>query len=329
MAPSKQFRIQDLVPPEWLREAGIGSVWLSCFRMWRVPDDVLRAGPECIDVLGACAAFIRGSLTYIRSTPIKIVKPDLWNVAVDASERRTEDGTYLLLLAPYATEKQPGDEAATRRLIVEAVGLLVAWAGRNVVYERVFDNVFELATNQTTSFGPALLNPLVSPEVDLSPIRLAAVTEAATKIGQLHPAAKDRILLSLRWFKAGLEDEGTDAFLKLWIALETLGMPNTTDIRPLSEVLARAYEVTKEEASRRFVVGKLFGLRSKIVHAGALVPMHFRLIEYVGAVYVDVLFEILGMPSEKRAEGCLADPEIDVRSHLDTLLAARAERSSG
>lgn len=93
-----------------------------------------------------------------------------------------------------------------------------------------------------------------------------------------------------------------DAYLKNWFALETLGMPDTSDVRPLNDSLARAYAIPLKEAESRFAVGRLFGLRSRIVHDGQIVPIHARLLDYIAAIFVDVLFERLNVAAERRAE---------------------------
>lgn len=63
---------------------------------------------------------------------------------------------------------------------------------------------------------------------------------------------------------------GVDAFLKYWIAIEIIAMPDSSNIKHLIEILADIYEIRKEDAKKNFGVGKIFGFRSKIVHHGFL-----------------------------------------------------------
>ncbi|MBD0325807.1 MAG: hypothetical protein ICV68_05215, partial [Pyrinomonadaceae bacterium] len=125
------------------------------------------------------------------------------------------------------------------------------------------------------------------------------------------------IKLSLRWFESALYGKGgIDAYLKYWFAIETLGMPSTTNIRPLVESLSRAYGISHEEAQQKFSIGRLFGLRSRIVHEGQIISVHQNLTKYIEALYVDVLLEHLGLASEHRAEDVIDDPNFDLARYL-------------
>ena len=123
--------------------------------------------------------------------------------------------------------------------------------------------------------------------------------------------------LSLRWFELALYSKGdVDGFLRYWFAIETLGMPNATDIRPLNESLARTYGISFEDARKRFSIGRLFGMRSRIVHNGQIIPIHQNLSKYVEAPYVDILYEHLGLTSEQRAAGVLNTAGFNLKQYL-------------
>ncbi len=91
-----------------------------------------------------------------------------------------------------------------------------------------------------------------------------------------------------------------DAVLKHWVALETLVMPNTTDLRPVNEVLKRVYGKPMAEIQATFGVGRVFGLRAQIVHHGAIVPIDERLLRYLEALYADLLLESFWSGSGER-----------------------------
>ena len=84
-------------------------------------------------------------------------------------------------------------------------------------------------------------------------------------------------------------------------------MPDTTDIRPINIALARIYGLSRDEVTTRFKIGRIFGLRSDIVHNGQVRSIHQQLQRYIQAVYVDILFDLLGQASERRAEAVLDD----------------------
>ena len=62
------------------------------------------------------------------------------------------------------------------------------------------------------------------------------------------------------------------SFIKFWVAIETLAMPNTSNIKPLNLALAKGYNLKITEAETRFQLGLGLNLRSKIVHDGLIVP---------------------------------------------------------
>jgi len=113
-----------------------------------------------------------------------------------------------------------------------------------------------------------------------------------------------------------VHDVGTDAFLKCWFAFETLAMPDTTDIRPLQEMMAEIYGIPVDEGAARFRLGRLYGRRGRIVHDGDLRPVDARLQRYVEAVFVDVLRHRLGVPSALRAAKIATMSDFDLDQHL-------------
>jgi hypothetical protein len=93
------------------------------------------------------------------------------------------------------------------------------------------------------------------------------------------------------------EIKGVFAFLKCWIAIETLAMPDGTNIRPAILTLAAAYNMSEAEARDFFAIGRLFSLRGDIVHRGLTPRMDQYLLAYIEGVYVDLLAQVLGVGS--------------------------------
>jgi hypothetical protein len=90
------------------------------------------------------------------------------------------------------------------------------------------------------------------------------------------------------------EMDGVFAFLKYWMAIETLAMPNGTDIDPIIQRLATIYKKTESETKSTFAIGHLFGLRGDIVHRGLMLRVGQQLLAYIECVYVDLLADLLG-----------------------------------
>src|SRR6266567_2096216 len=106
--------------------------------------------------------------------------------------------------------------------------------------------------------------------------------------------------------------QGLDGFLSIWIAIEVIGMPDTSNIRPAIESLAKIYQLDYRTAVNRFQLGRIQDFRSKIVHNGQMFPIYSLLIEYLEAIYIDLLMETLNLPHERRAEQVLNYPQFDI-----------------
>jgi len=241
------------------------------------------------------------------------------------STQEAPQGTYLLLVTPYAVDGMQSDEALTRRRITTAAGLLAAFNGRNVVYSRLFDAISELS-GPITSFGPTVENPGWFARPDLSDSRIDTISGAARRVAILSKSEDDRICRSLQWFESGLYDSGVGGYIKYWIAIETLvKLPNRKLVGRINELLACAYSRSLEAVEERFEVGRLYGLRCNIVHHGQLYPIHGSLLQYLEALYTDVLFTYLDLPCESRAANAMEAPGFVLSEHLASVLAKRRQ----
>ena len=304
----KTLRFADLAPSAWFTRRESSSIWLSGYRVLRVPAENLASGPKIIDLTDGRAFLLHGTLKYIdhSQATIQILTDQQW--AFDAStikEQEAPEGVYLVLVAPFDVDGKRGDEARTRRNISVVTGLLAALNGFNMVYEHLFDNIVSLGESRISGVTPSVTNPLWFPAPDVRQSRLDTISAADTSISRKGQRDRERIRLSLIWFKTALRDDGVNAYLKYWVALETLGMPDTTNIRPLVESLARVYKISYEDARDRFSLGKLFSLRGRIVHRGEIMPIRGELLKYLEALYVDILLECLGLPPDGRAHGLI------------------------
>jgi hypothetical protein len=312
------FKWTDLVPSDWFKKPAESSVWMAGYRIFKVPPELLASGPKIIDLAKVRAILVFGKMTYQDSSQVEIefISENQWRVnAGSFGQRETPEGAYLLLMSPFDTDGVTGHEASTRQTIALYVGLLATLFGRNIVYRRLFDNIVQCGKEQVSSFNRAVENPLWFPAPIIDDTHLAELTAADARIASLADQDKQRIQLSLRWFESAVFDNGVDAFLKCWIALETLGMPDTTNIRPLNETLAGAYGISVDEARDRFGIGKLFGLRSRIVHDGVFVTIGGEFQKYTEAIFIDVLRHELELTCAKKAEEILTNPTFDLNIH--------------
>jgi hypothetical protein len=67
-------------------------------------------------------------------------------------------------------------------------------------------------------------------------------------------------------------------------------------------------------------VGRIYGFRSRIVHAGEQTPIHPELSMYRRALFTDVLLQMLGLPSRQAAGTFMDNPWTSQEFDLAKLL---------
>lgn len=139
-----------------------------------------------------------------------------------------------------------------------------------------------------------LENPVAVDPPDLERKKLPHL-KAARK---LDPNVDARFGLMSRFFAKALTYEPSEEkLLFLWTVLEIYPMTDTTDIRPVSELLAQIIGRPPELVKERLGIGRLFGLRSDLVHNGKLSLSREQLgetIEKLDNICVEVLRHISG-----------------------------------
>jgi len=300
--------IAELVPPQW-RE---GWVWMTCYRMYCVAQDQLLTGWE-IDLLGVSGHLLWGGAPYFEQTHRIRAEPDGSIVVAMNVEGvcHSDDGPFLLLMTPTDRAGDPGDEETISR-VRAIVALLRLALGPNVAAEHLGDLSINPSTDEVKAAGPALSMPNWDGPPDVSDAALAFLNDLHLALDRLDGVQRNRVELSLLWFFKAQKNHGVDSFLMYWFTLEALAMPGSAKVSALETALANAYAISLDEARRRFRMGRLYGLRGGIVHRGVQPSVHARLLEFMAAVYWDLLLDKVGLPPRQAAERLLiahgADP---------------------
>jgi hypothetical protein len=313
----KPIRYVDIAPDRWFRSRATSTIWVTGYRCALAQLPAKRG--TILDLGSAVALVVSGALNYFDGGTLeREIRPDggLKLKAVPGGNKAAPAGEWVVVIAPFEVDGRAADEPAVRQLISGMAGLVSVVCGRNSIYERVFDNVLKADGSLASGFSSVIENPSVFPRPDFSQPTLDRLARLGKAVGALPARDQNRVLLSLHWHESALRSEGIDAFLKSWIALEVLTMPDGTNIRPINECLSAGYGLSLDLATDTFQVGRLFGMRSRIVHAGEKLSLHYRLEQYVQAVYDDTLHEILQVPGAKTARSLLDATDVD----LPTLL---------
>jgi len=310
------FDLKKLIPSYWFKDLTNSSIWVTCYSMYEISKEDIRDYPKILDFENVRAIILFGEVSYLNYSDFipQIINSRIHFDKSKIRKEKTPIGTYLLVLTPFDIDGKEGNVNQTKIEISIVAGLLGSFNGRNMIFEKIFENIYK--GGQISFYSHVFENPSWFAKPDISNSRLEIISKANKTISSLPEHERNRVCLSLRWFEQALFDNGVNAFLKYWIALETISMPNTTNIQPLVEILSRAYNLSYEVAKESFAIGKLFGLRARIVHGGHIISIHAQLIRYMEALYSDILQTHLGLSCEQRAMNILKGADFRIREYL-------------
>lgn len=294
-----EINIKDILPKEWFDENGTGDIYVSTYHCLT---DIL-ARKQKTHLIGR----IFNNTFLIIDTVLEYQTVDLFfkNVVNNTPQfesniltKKTEQNIILFLFSKYKNEVEILSELQSAR------GLLSNIEGKNTNYLHVTDYILHFPLGNNSTVSPSIKMPDPFPAFSKEII----VESISQKINSLESDLQSRIKLSLRWVdSAEHETNSLDEFLKLWFAIETISMPDTTNIKPLINRLAQIYNVDIHGVQDLFGIGKIFGLRSNIVHNGFNIGIHQQLNRFLKAIFNDVLLDICTCRSNKKAEQVLND----------------------
>lgn len=310
--------LAELLPADWFTRPDDSSVLVFCYRMIQTDlSDIVP--PVVFQLTRVCAIFMLGSITYLDASHSARFTAAQGEVRLDASapqQRKTPEEPHLLLVTPLRVDGVPGDQSKAEQRLQTATALVECVLGRSAVYELVFENEIEASGQHATATSPVLENPFFFPR-PRPRAEQATIVRFDTGIAGLPELERHRVELSMRWLHQAAFARGVDAFLRYWIALETLAMPDSTNIKPLSAALSNAYALEAGDTERRFCLGRIFRLRGKIVHGGEMRPIHGALLKLMEGIYVDVVTDLLGFESLRHAQRAIDDTGMDARAMVD------------
>lgn len=302
----------------WL-DAGVTAVLVSRYRLLQVLDEEVslpRVTPVIPDVIATIGRGVhrytpRGRAT-LRSVGLSLIP----TFTGPGPETLTADEPFILLVTPFEGGAY-GGEAGARARTAAALGTLVALFGRSMARDLVFATIVGMPPNPSVTIHSEMLR-VDDRRPDLTPTRMERLLHASRTWAEAPEGGRRSLELSLRWFQRAVGEDGADALLSLWVAIEALEL-TTTDIAPISVALGEIYRVSPREAKAEFMVGRLYGLRGAIVHGGARPAIDALLIDYVEALYSDLLLRRLGLAPEHRSRLHLTEHRNAVSRGLDSL----------
>jgi len=309
MQNSGSFDPTTLANPQWFTSGHNDSLYVEAYELALVPTAI----PRKIFRFDEIVVLIKtAKLDYLEMAGVKIKFGKERQVEMSAEHRisTSEFSPKLITIQPHRSDR-PDAQVELADRSTEYVSLLVSTNYRNIACRRLFTHIVGRGNSSMVAAGNLIRLPFDLPAPDLTPEALSRFPKCHSEIEKRDPNQKQKIALSLHWHLKGIQGDGLDSFLSLWIALETLAM-TSTNIADLNNALAAVYSTTRESASAEFGVGRIFGLRSQIVHNGARKRISTDLTDYMECLYADLLvYELLG-ESLGRARGLLSSKKIDV-----------------
>lgn len=315
----------EILPEAWLHSPG-GQAFVRAFSMVGVAQSDLSPPPRVLfgDV---CVFMMWAGLPRLAIENAFEIQPNGEVVmALNTSNGKDShpEGPVALFIA-HPDLSEDVDSALSR--IEEVVGQLTTHGGLFLAFEHLEDYWMKLSEDRLSGAHRVILDNTWWEAPDLS-------EDAQKKWLLLHQAVAaakepDRLRLSLRWVdEAKRSPAGTDGFLKLWFALEILtGSSGKNTVSRINAALRTTYEMSQSEVSRGFAVGRIFGLRSQIVHHGLKVSLAGPFLTYVAGMYLDILVSLLGFqPSERARE--IRDEVGGIDNLLPAVVAGRSEETT-
>jgi hypothetical protein len=282
------------------------SVWLRTYSVYLAESLVGRTGTPILRDLGGTRICIFSGILPDLPQATFHVKP--WSGGSVEFEPRVEPLSVDARTGTWATlfVADPGtDEIEARALLDATVTIVRLVLGRNAAFAPVGEPIRIISGRDFQIPSAGIENPSYFPPPDLTLARLDFAAKIAAATQDPSPDGR-RLSLALRWAGRASELSGVDAFLSWWIAIETIAMPDTTNVSPLIEKISALYGIDPMQGRERFHIGRFSGLRGRIVHGGHVRPLDHRLVDFLAALFADLIGGRAGVPTSAVGQ-CLAE----------------------
>lgn len=227
---------------------------------------------------GYCQKIIRDPLKIelLPLLPREYVAGDFGELTIPTDQKETSLRPSQVTLAPVRqyivlTARAPAGDLLAARLVCEeqvdrGMAVLAARLGTQIVARLLYRGWIASSAGGPSDGWLRFADPVTVPVAGLDEEfdRISGYIEA-------DPERRRRFALMARFFAKALPlAAGEEKFLFLWTVLEVFPMKDTTDIRPISEFLAARLARSVEHVKAALGIGRLCGMRSDLVHHGAL-----------------------------------------------------------
>lgn len=312
----QELSLITILRQEWLEDIELQNVWITVFNVLGISQKELKDNPFLIDLGEIRIVILYGEISYFQGEMI-VEGSDPFRFQPGGIAKDLPESCYLLIIQKFYTDGVVFSEEEPRKNMGIYSGLISVFFGINAVYRMLIETVINFRDQKWQVSSSMVRDPTAFPRPNISDNQIEFLKNAYYQLVDLPHFEKKRVELSLQWYsQAQSAIGGLDAFLKIWFAIEALGMDEKENIKKLNHSLANAYNITAQDAKNLFGLGKIYGFRNRIVHRGEIFPIELALIVYVEALFTDILFDKLKLPCERRAETITKNSSFDLRRML-------------
>jgi Apea-like HEPN len=321
-AQKKPITTAEILPEDWGKPTG--QAFVRAFSMVGVAQRDLS--PPIRVVLGDVCVFMMWSalpsLTIGNAFDVQADGDVVVTLTTPSGNKAHQEGPVALFIGHPDVSEDP-KEASIR--VDEIVAQLTTFGGLFLAFEHLEDYWIKFPGDGLSGSSTVILDTTWWEPPDTSQEAQHRWQLAQSAIANADEP--DRIRLSLRWLDEAKRSKDVDAFLKLWFALEILtASTGQKVVSRINGALSTSYGVGQNEIGRQFGIGRIFSLRSKIVHHGLKLPLSGSFLNYVAGVYVDLLVPLLGFQHPESAR-TTRDEAGGINNLLPAIVGGRAEEA--
>ncbi|QEC68740.1 hypothetical protein FRZ67_16035 [Panacibacter ginsenosidivorans] len=267
-----------------------------------------------LDVLNSRIIFFHGQVAYYGSNVNKVCFAG--DTPTLNHETLSNESNIVLCMSILL------DDHYTETIADSSIGILGYIFHPDIFEERIFYLFVDVEFEKSDAIYSSDVSIHVLPKKDV-PIfnqdTLVNAIEISNAILKLDGITATKVAMSHHWFMKSLNQSRIDSFLMLWFAIEILAT-SSTNISEINTLLSKNYNLPLLQTQNHFAVGKLFGMRSKIVHYGFTYHLDLNFLNYVRALYLTISSIIIGIPFKNYlADFETRQPKFEINTYLKNI----------
>lgn len=305
----------DIAKNKWQEDREGYGVWISVFKVPQLSKKELSEPiiKELDDKIVILAYFDSFTITDWQD---QVSLDDNGRVRLKNPEQRILRNNVLLLIM---TKGHSGENKVNIMISEELAAIVSICVGNNMARKYIGTQFYFFNDRGHVTINSINKDIFEKPIINNDNLTLLSLIE--NSLNKLQDEKKrNKIKLSLRWYYMALNENGTDALLKYWISIETIGKEsfkkNANIASEINEKLSMIYLMDKDVSAEYFEIGKLLRLRTDIVHDGEFIHVDAHICSYMQCVYKDLLYYALGLKSLELSKEFKENKKIDISKYL-------------